>query len=133
MKIYNRGAIIAGIAVLLIAAAFPFWYSRGKTAPPDLKLDTPAIRRLKEKRCVEAAAFMRENHMKLLAAWRDRVVREGNRVYRATDGKRYETSLTGTCLKCHSNKKQFCDRCHDYVGEKPRCWDCHNIPGEVRQ
>ena len=133
MKLYDGGKIIAGIVVFLIVASVPFWYGRGKAvSPPDLKLDTPAIERLKEKLCVETAPYMRANHMKLLAAWRESVVREGNRSYTATDGKVYEISLTGTCLKCHSNKEQFCDRCHDYAGAKPTCWNCHIIPEEVR-
>jgi hypothetical protein len=133
MKLYNRGIILAGIAVFLIVATFPFWRQAGRTAPPpDLKLDTPAIERLKEKLCVEPAPYMRANHMKLLAAWRDGAVREGNRSYRAADGKVYEIRLTGTCLECHSNKEQFCDRCHNYAGAKPNCWSCHIIPKEVR-
>jgi hypothetical protein len=133
MKLYNRGTIIAGIAVFVIAATFPFWYGRGKAlAPPDLKIDTPAIERLQEKRCVESTAFMRAHHMKLLDAWRDDVVRSGSRTYQAKDGKVYSMSLTGACLECHSNKKQFCDRCHDFAGAKPACWDCHIIPAEVR-
>ena len=82
MKLYNRGIIIAGIVVFLVVATFPFWYGRGKAVPPpDLKLDTPAIERLEEKRCVETTPYMRANHMKLLDAWRDGVVREGNRSY----------------------------------------------------
>jgi len=133
MKLYDGGKIIAGIAVFLIVASVPFWYGRGKAVPPpDLKLDTPAIERLKEKLCVEPAPYMRANHMKLLGAWRESVVREGNRSYRAADGKVYKISLTGTCLECHSNKDQFCDRCHDYAGAKPNCWSCHIIPEEVR-
>jgi hypothetical protein len=133
MKLYNRGMIITGIVVFLIAAAFPFWYGRGKAVlPPDLKLDTPAIQRLKDKRCVESTTYMRASHMKLLNAWRDDVVRNGKRTYKAEDGRVYNMSLTGTCLECHSNKKQFCDRCHDYSGAKPACWSCHIIPEEVR-
>jgi hypothetical protein len=133
MKLYDGGKIIAGIVVFLIVASVPFWYGRGKAvSPPDLKLDTPAIERLKEKLCVEPAPYMRANHMKLLSAWRESVVREGNRSYKATDGKVYKISLTGTCLECHSNKDQFCDRCHDYAGAKPACWNCHIIPEEVR-
>ena len=133
MKLYNRGIIIAGIVVFLIAATFPFWYGRGKAvAPPELKLDTPAIERLTEKRCVEPAPYMRANHMKLLVAWRDGAVREGNRSYRRRTGGSFTISLTGTCLKCHSNKDKFCDRCHDYAGAKPACWSCHIIPEEVR-
>ena len=133
MKLHDHGKILAGIVVFLIAATIPFWYGRGKAvSPPDLKLDTPAIQQLQDKRCVEATPFMRSNHMKLLNTWRDSVVREGNRSYRATDGKVYHASLTGTCLECHSNKGQFCDRCHDYAGSKPACWNCHIIPEEVR-
>ena len=133
MKLYDGGKIIAGIVVFLIVASVPFWYGRGKAvSQPDLKLDTPAIERLKEKLCVEPAPYMRANHMKLLSAWRESVVREGNRSYKATDGKVYKISLTGTCLECHSNKDQFCDRCHDYAGAKPACWNCHIIPEEVR-
>jgi hypothetical protein len=133
MKLYNRGMVIAGIAVFLIAATFPLWYGRGKAVPPpDLKLDTPAIQRLKAKLCVETTPYMRANHMKLLAAWRDDAVRGGKRTYTAADGRVHNISLTGTCLECHSNKKQFCDRCHDYSGAKPACWSCHIIPEEVR-
>ena len=133
MKLHNRGIILAGITVFLIVATFPFWYRTGRAvAPPDLKLDTPAIAQLKEKLCVEPASYMRANHMKLLGEWRDSAVRESNRSFRAADGKVYKISLTGTCLQCHSNKGQFCDRCHDYAGAKPRCWSCHIIPEEVR-
>ncbi|MCX5858005.1 MAG: sulfate reduction electron transfer complex DsrMKJOP subunit DsrJ [Deltaproteobacteria bacterium] len=133
MKLHDHGIILAGIVVFLILATIPFWYGGGKAvSPPDLRLDTPAIAKLKEKRCVETTSFMRSNHMKLLNTWRDSVVREGNRSYRAADGKVYDASLTGTCLDCHSNKVQFCDRCHDYAGVKPACWNCHIIPEEVR-
>lgn len=132
MKLYDRGKIVAGIAVFAIAVTFPFWYGKGKAvAPPTLDLDTPAIAELAEKRCVEDAAWMRENHMKLLDAWRNSVVREGRRTYVAKNGKTFEMALTGNCLKCHSNKDRFCDRCHDYVGVKPSCFNCHVVPEEV--
>lgn len=133
MRLYNGGKIIAGIVIFLVVATFPFWYGGGKPVPPpDLRLDTPAIAELQEKLCVETTPYMRANHMKLLIAWRDSVVRDANRTYRAADGKTYSISLTGTCLWCHSNKKEFCDRCHDYEGVSPKCWSCHIIPEEVR-
>jgi hypothetical protein len=81
---------------------------------------------------VEDKTFMRADHMKMLKAWRDEVVREGKREYTAKDGRKFEKSLTGTCLQCHSNKEQFCDRCHNYVGAKPTCYNCHVIPEEVK-
>lgn len=133
MKIYNKGYIIAGIVVFIIGITFPFWYSKEKTSPPTLSLDTPAIAQLKEKHCVEDTTFMRANHMKLLQAWRDEAVRKGNRFYTARDGHIFEINLSGTCLKCHSNKELFCDRCHNYVGSKPTCFSCHNIPPEVKK
>jgi hypothetical protein len=133
MKLYNWRMIIAGIVVFLVAVTFPLWYSGGKSvSPPELKLDTPAIQQLKEKRCVEPTPFMRASHMKLLDTLRDGVVRKGKRTYTAADGRVFQASLTGTCLECHSNKKQFCDRCHDYSGSKPACWVCHIIPEEIR-
>jgi hypothetical protein len=135
MRLFNRGPILAGIALFLIAATFPFWWrTLGRPAgPPDLKLDTPEIAALVEKRCVEPAAFMRAYHMKLLDEWRDAVVREDRRTHTAADGRIHTMSLTGTCLACHSNKAQFCDRCHDYAAAKPRCWSCHITSEEARR
>ena len=64
--------------------------------------------------------------MDLLNTWRDEAVRNGDRAYVGLDGKEYEKSIAGTCLSsCHSNKEEFCDRCHEYVGARPYCWDCH--------
>jgi hypothetical protein len=134
MKLSNLGKIAAGILIFVVLITFIFWYGKGKTLlQPVLSLDNPAIAQLKDKSCVEDTAFMRTNHMKLLVTWREAVVREGNRHYTATDGRIFETKLSGTCLKCHSNKQQFCDRCHNYVGAKPNCFSCHIIPAEVRK
>ena len=82
--------------------------------------------------CVEPVATMRASHMRLLAAWRESAVRQGVRTYRAADGREFEISLAGTCLKCHRDKTKFCDRCHDYAGVAPGCWDCHIAKGAVR-
>jgi hypothetical protein len=74
----------------------------------------------------DAEGYMKSWHMDLLNTWRDDVVREGKRIHVSRDyGTRYEMSLTKTCLGCHSNKKKFCDQCHDYIGVEPYCWDCH--------
>ena len=124
---YNAGKIIAGIIIFLSFPSFPFWYNalRGKADYiPDLKIVT------KEKQCVESRDYMRTNHVQLLNEWRDAVVRDGNRVYIASDGKKYEMSLSGTCLKCHLNKADFCDRCHKYLQVKPACFQCHVVPEE---
>ena len=134
MKNKKWSLIIIGLMIFVIGVTFPFWYGKGKFTPaPALSLDTPVIAQMKNKKCVEDTAFMRANHMKMLNAWRDDVVREGRRSYTAKDGRVFEKSLTGTCLSCHSNKKQFCDRCHNYVNAKPSCFDCHVVPGEVNK
>lgn len=131
MKIYDGGKIIAGAVVFLIIVTYPFWSNWGKTTkPPELSLATPTIEALKEKGCIEETSFMRVNHMKLLDEWKEQAVRDGDRLYRAKDGKLHSISLTGNCLGCHSNKGKFCDRCHDYVGAKPTCYRCHIIPAE---
>jgi [DsrC]-trisulfide reductase subunit J len=128
---YDAKKIVPGLLIFLALMTFPLWFSRGKAAsPPDLKLDTPTIQQLKEKRCIESTAYMSAQHMKLLDDWRQAVVRQGDRIYVASDGKQYGMSLSGTCLSCHSNKEQFCDRCHNYEEVKPTCWSCHVVPQE---
>ncbi|KKM09742.1 menaquinol oxidoreductase [Clostridiales bacterium PH28_bin88] len=146
---YNERPILAGLAIFLGLITFPFWYGMGKAAPaPEPNLDTPAIRQLQVKECVEATTEMRARHMQLLNDWRNWVVRDGNRVYVAENGKRYEMSLQNTCLECHSsrhqpgqaqpvtaqpNQAEFCDTCHNYAGVKPDCWTCHVVPKEERR
>lgn len=123
---YDRGKIIAGLIVFVALATFPFLYNIGKvSAKPEPKIDTPVIEQLKEKECIESKDFMKANHMQLLNKWRDMAVRDGERVYVNSKGKKYEISLQNTCLKCHSNKKEFCDKCHNYMSVKTYCWDCH--------
>ena len=58
--------------------------------------------------------------------WREEVVRDGDRIMVGIDGEMYEKNLAVTCIfACHSNREEFCDRCHGYVGVEPFCWDCH--------
>jgi hypothetical protein len=133
MKIYDSGKVFTGLALFIILLTAPIWLSGGKSASsPEIKIDTPVIQRLAEKRCIESTAYMKANHMELLDTWRQAVVREGESVYVASDGKKYRMSLSGTCLHCHSNKDQFCDRCHKYEGVKPACWSCHVVPQELK-
>ena len=78
-----------------------------------------------EKECVRSKEFMKAGHMQLLDDWRDKVVRDGKRVYVNDKGKQFNISLSNTCLDCHSNKADFCDQCHNYASVAPYCWDCH--------
>ncbi len=125
---YDGSKIIPGLILFVALALSPILYNAatGEAAgKPELTL--PA----QEKQCVEAADYMRANHMELLVAWREGVVRQGQRTYLAGDGKQYEMSLTGTCLQqCHTQKTEFCDRCHDYAGVSLNCWSCHVVPEE---
>jgi hypothetical protein len=122
---YNAGKIIIGILIFLGLFSFPIWYGAVKSGPPP-KLELPK----KEKKCVRTTAFMQAYHMELLNDWRDEVVREGRRIYVAPDGKQYTISLVSTCMKCHTSKAKFCDRCHNYTAVPPKCWDCHIAPKE---
>jgi hypothetical protein len=78
-----------------------------------------------------AAEYMRDNHMELLNIWREDVVRKGDRTFTTVSGKKFEMSLTKTCIHCHSNKTEFCDQCHNYLGVSPYCWDCHVDPPKL--
>lgn len=130
---YNGGKIIVGLIIFLGLLTFPFYYNMGKaTVKPEPKIDTPVIQQLEVKQCVESKEFMRANHMQLVNDWRDSALRDGNRVYVSSSGKHYEISLQNTCMNCHSNKKEFCDRCHSYAGVKPYCWNCHIEPKEKK-
>ncbi len=119
----DRPLIVAGLLVFVGLFTFPIWHARAsRTSPnaPDIKL--PA----QEKQCVAPLSYMRDSHMQLLVNWREEVVRSDQRQFTAFNGKVYDKSLTRTCLGCHTNKAEFCDRCHSYAGVSgPYCWDCH--------
>ena len=119
----DKKFIFGGLIIFILIATFPFWYNRGKAAPPpELEL-TAAAKAAKV--CVRSTEYMRAEHMQLLDLWRDSVVRRGDRTYVNPSGKEFNMSLSNTCLDCHSNKAQFCDRCHNYASVDPYCWDCH--------
>lgn len=137
MKIYNAKQIIPGLIIFLGLITFPFWFNMGKAAPPpEVKIDTPVIQQMAVKQCVMPKADMRTGHMQLLNDWRTEVVRNNHRIYVAADGKEYNMSLQNECMKCHSNKSQFCDQCHVYaglqLGSVPYCWTCHIAPKEAK-
>jgi hypothetical protein len=127
---YDKGKVVPGLIIFLALVLSPIVYnamSGGASVAPEVKYPPG------ETQCIESKQYMRENHMQLLIDWRETVVREGNRIYTATDGKEYNMSLTSECMSCHSNKAEFCDRCHDYLKVKPYCWDCHIVPPPVEK
>ncbi len=121
----HLGKILAGLVIFLLFITSPIWYNLAMGKADQVpQLERPA----QEKNCVEDVAFMRSSHMNLLDDWRNSVVRDKNRVYVSSDGKKYEMSLSKTCTKCHANTEQFCDKCHNYLAVDPTCWQCHVQP-----
>ena len=123
----DKGKIVTGVVIFLVLVLFPVWFTlaSGSFETPDLG-DVPKI--TGEKDCVRDVEYMRSSHMDLLDHWRNEVVRNG---VRKDEISGRDMSLTRTCLGCHKGegrKANFCDRCHDYVGVKPSCWDCHIDP-----
>ncbi|PID40223.1 MAG: menaquinol oxidoreductase [Proteobacteria bacterium] len=126
----DKKKILAGLAIFIALISFPFWYNLGKAAPaPELELTAKAKA---AKTCVMPTEYMAAKHMQLLDVWRHNVVRRGERMFVNPEGELFDMSLSNTCLDCHSNKKEFCDRCHNYASVRPYCWDCHidNPKGE---
>ncbi len=137
----DKVLILAGLIAFLALATFPFWYAPvagGDAAPPDLERPTDGS-------CVESKEWMIANHMTLLNEWRDAVVRKGETEYTSTTGETHVMSLTGTCMKCHTSRENFCTKCHEYANVLPppplkeiatarktsrgvRCWHCHREP-----
>jgi hypothetical protein len=120
---YNKNLVIAGIVIFVILAAFPFWFNVVKSAPAPEVVLTEKAKAAKD--CVRSKEYMTTEHMLLLDVWRDSVVRDAKRTYVNPKGVEFNMSLSNTCLDCHSNKAEFCDRCHDYASVSPYCWDCH--------
>ncbi len=141
---YNAKYIWPGIIVFLALFTAPFWLNFGssKYEYPDVALPKakaadvkawgalPEAERLEKPgtACVEPKEFMRAEHMQLLNSWRDEALREEKREYISSSGVKWEISLQNTCMKCHTNKAEFCDKCHNANSVDPYCWDCHVAP-----
>ena len=123
---YDAKLIIPGLIVFVALMTFPIWKNMGNAGPAP-KPEKP----VGVTKCVESAQFMRTSHMKVLDDWRDQVLREGNRTPVEVEGVKYDRSLMNGCMKCHAEKKKFCDECHTYTSVKPYCWDCHYVPKET--
>ena len=126
---YDAVKIIGGVIIFLLLLTSPIWYNlaSGKADYlPDPEIST------EETECVMPVEYMRAEHMDLLNLWRNEVVRENNRIHTAHNGREFNKSLTSTCLSCHPNKSEFCDKCHLFSAvDEPDCWNCHLIPEEV--
>jgi hypothetical protein len=126
---YDAGKIVPGLILFVALLTSPSWYNAATgqvAAKPEL--EKPA----QEKQCVYETSYMRAAHMEVLDDWRNESVRDGTRTYLAADGHIREKSLTGDCLRCHSDATKFCDECHNYTAVKLYCWDCHLTPKEQK-
>ncbi len=126
----DRLLIAIGLFLFVALVTYPMWhaaYAKTTSAAPQLKM--PA----QQKTCVAPRDYMRASHMKLLSDWREGAVRDRRLTYVSPDGKKYRVNLSATCLgECHTDKKEFCDRCHTYAAVSgPYCWDCHVDPSSV--
>jgi hypothetical protein len=121
---HDRPKILGGLVIFVVLVLFPFWNNLlgGEPNLPELKVGTDA------KRCVEPTNVMRATHMELLNRWRNAVVRQDRRTTEDGFGHTVTMSLTGTCLSCHTDKKAFCDSCHNAMAVAPTCWECHVEP-----
>ncbi len=128
MRLYDGEKIIIGLIIFVGLVTYPLLHNTvsGKStyAP---KLETPKDK----KDCIEAKEYIRVNHKSILEDWRLSVVRNGLRVYQASNKKRYQMSLNRTCMECHSDKTKFCDQCHNYMGVTNKCWNCHIYPKQI--
>ena len=127
---YDKGKIVVGLCIFVILATLPVWYNMGKAAPAPEPVISEKAKAAKE--CIEDTSYMKAEHMQLLDVWRDTVVRDAKRVYVNSKGKEYKMSLSNTCLDCHGEKAQFCDKCHNYASVNPYCWDCHIVSEEMK-
>ena len=123
---YNAKYIIPGVLIAVVAFTSPFWLNLGgKTyVYPEVAQPTGEGK----DKCIESKEWMRAEHMALLNTWRDEAIREGKREYVATDGRKWVISLQDTCMACHTNKADFCDKCHNSNNVDPYCWTCHIAP-----
>lgn len=125
----DRGLILLGLVIFLGLITAPIWYNTATgtdSTPPDLQ-------KAEGEACIYPTEYMRNNHMDVLMEWRNEVVRKGNRMV-TVGGKTYEMSLSKTCIGCHTQKEEFCDKCHTYASVTPYCWECHvdpSAPGVV--
>ena len=116
---YNAKYIIPGLVVFVGIFTLPIWLNlfSPKYVYPEVALPQGQVTLYGGSEpvtvdagagCVEPREWMRANHMSLLLDWRDEALRDEKR--------------------CHANKADFCDKCHDQNSVNPYCWDCHVIP-----
>ena len=129
---YDSGKITFGIIIFIVIFTSPFWFNIA-IGNPDYKPEPVFPQKENQKECVAAKDYMRLNHMSILNDWRYEVVRTVKVDFKSASGKVFDMSLTNTCLNCHNDTEQFCDKCHNYAGVSTYCFDCHVEPHKLEK
>jgi len=120
--------ILSSVAIFAIVALGPFVINtatghllKGVDGPNP----TPAM---SGDECLRPADEMRAHHMNYLHS-----VMDSMRHMWASGIDMGEASIEtdfsfDKCQECHPTRGDFCDRCHDFVGVVPKCWECHDYP-----
>ena len=116
----DAGRLVGVLVIVAAVLAGPLWFGWAHGEKPATLPKATA-----GETCVEPVETIRKNHPALLASWRERVVRQGDRVHEKADGRAVRISLTDTCVGCHGSATQFCDSCHAQAGVTLSCWQCH--------
>ena len=120
----NGPVLLASILVVILLIPFGYSLVRGVAAQGDEPPERPDPQKygtscvVDEARGIITNEDMRFRHWELLRGIREDVVRYG---------KRGDVGLY-MCQNCHTNREQFCDRCHQATSLTPDCFDCHYYP-----
>lgn len=115
---FGRMLVLMAVALMLAWSSAAMAGQGGRTPSPEVVIES-------QEACVAPPAEMRRQHGHMLAAQKDRTVRQGIRDEAA--------SLNG-CIECHASSKNgsvigtnqnFCQSCHSFVAVKLTCFDCH--------
>ncbi len=125
--------LATALAIVSVAAATPA-VAQSRVPMPNVTVD-------KGTTCVAPPEVMRRTHMEMLKHRRDKTVHQGIRG---------GNESLNQCVSCHARPTNgvaigspdaFCQSCHDYVGVRLDCFDCHQGkpgaagagPGEKKQ
>jgi hypothetical protein len=118
-----RSRTKALVAIVVAAAAAVTVFAANEASS---RVPKPVVVIERGEKCVEDTDFMRRDHHTLLKHQRIDTVHKGIREAGRT--------LQG-CVDCHASRKTgsvigspdaFCESCHDYVGARLDCFECHS-------
>ena len=123
---YNAKFVIPGIIVFAGLFTAPFWINMLSSSHEEVKVVLPAepVTFFGEARseCVEPREWMAANHMELLLEWRDQALREGKRIYVASDpeGQPQKCRIRGRRLRRQEMGNQSAEHLHGLPQQQGR-------------